>query len=303
MTLTPQQKEWRLDHITGSDVGTICGVNPWGNVIELWQEKLRLREPIDISDNPRVKAGIYLEPVVAKWFEDETGKSVFEDKESLIHKDYQYMGAHIDRRVKDESAILECKTAGYADGWGQQGEFLIPDQYLCQIAHYVAVCDVERAYLAVLIGGNDFRWYTYERNLKLEKNIIEKIKVFWNCVQKEIAPEPRTPEEVIALFSQAGELDSLIANEEIENAIQIIKDSRKQVKELEVIQEANELKVKKYMRGHDMLLANSGQKLVTWRNRKGQERFDSYTFKEEHPEVYKRYLVTGMPTRTFIIQK
>jgi putative phage-type endonuclease len=301
--LTKEQKEWRLNHVTGSDVGTICGVNPWGNVVELWQEKLGLREAEDISENPRVKAGIYLEPVVAKWFEDETGKKVFEDHNSLVHKEHEFMGAHIDRRVEGESAILECKTAGFSQGWGEQGDNTIPDSYLCQVAHYVSVCDVERAYIAVLIGGNDFRWYTYERNLKLEKTLIERCKAFWNCVQKEIPPEPRTADELIALYSQAGELGALIASEEVELAIEKLKETKQKIKELEVIEEANQLTVKKFMRNHDILLANSGQKLVTWKNRKGSQRFDASTFKDEHPEVYKRYLVTGMPTRTFIIQK
>jgi putative phage-type endonuclease len=303
MSLTKEQKEWRLDHVTGSDVGTICGVNPWGNVVELWQEKLGLREAEDISNNPRVRAGIYLEPVVAKWFEDETGKSVYIDDDSLTHKEYPFMGAHIDRRVKGENAILECKTAGYSQGWGEKGDNTIPDSYLCQVAHYVAVCDVERAYIAVLIGGNDFRWYIYERNYKLEKTLIERCKTFWNCVQKGIPPEARTSEEMIALYSQAGQLEALIASEEIESSIEKLKEIKTQKKELEVLEEAHELQIKKFMRSHDILLANSGKKLVTWKNRKGSTTFDRYTFKEEFPEIYKKYEVTGMASRTFVLQK
>src|SRR5271170_1103819 len=178
MSLTEQQLEERKNYIGGSDASTICGVNPYGNIIELWQEKLGYKEIEDISDKPVIRAGNYLEPVVAQWFEDDTKKPLEIAKDTFYHKTIPYMAANVDRLVTGESAILECKTAGRDIGWGKDGDNIIPDHYLCQVAHYVATLDLERAYIAVLIAGSDFRHFVYERNAKLEEMIIKKEKEF-----------------------------------------------------------------------------------------------------------------------------
>ena len=97
MSLTEQQLIERQNYIGGSDASTICGVNPYGNIIELWQEKLGLKEIEDISDKPVIRAGNYLEPVVAQWFEDDTGKPLEIAKDTFYHKSIPYMAANVDR--------------------------------------------------------------------------------------------------------------------------------------------------------------------------------------------------------------
>ena len=37
-------------------------------------------------------------------------------------------------------------------------EDTIPDEYALQLAHYMAVTGYKGAYIAVLIGGNTFKW-------------------------------------------------------------------------------------------------------------------------------------------------
>ena len=52
--------------------------------------------------------------------------------------------------------IFEAKTAtAYKAG---EWEDTIPDEYQLQIQHYMAVTGYRGAYIAVLIGGNTFRW-------------------------------------------------------------------------------------------------------------------------------------------------
>lgn len=310
MSLTEEQKAERLNYVTGSDAAVICGVSPWGNIIELWQQKLGLLEQEDISWKPAVKAGNYLEPVVAQWFEDETGKKTKERPGIIIHPQYPWMAGNIDRLIdvdirnsNSENAILECKTSSRDDGWGIDGDNTIPDYYLCQVAHYVAVCDVERAYIAVLIRGSDFRWYTYERNHKLEEMLIAKEKAFWECVTTQTPPEPRTTDEIISLYSQANSEEPLIADPDIESKIEAINAlkaamsiSETRIKELEAI-------VKLYMKDKDTLLSSDGKmKLATWKNAKGSVRFDAKTFAKEHEKLYEKYLKSSEPSRRFLIK-
>lgn len=302
MSLTEKQLQERKRYIGGSDASTICGVNPYGNIIELWQEKLGLKEIEDISHKSAIRAGNYLEPVVAQWFEDDTKKPLEITSETFYHKSIPYVAANIDRLVKGESAILECKTAGRDIGWGKDGDNTIPDYYLCQVAHYVATLDLEMAYIAVLIAGNDFRWYTYERNQKLEDMIIKKEKAFWECVQKEEAPEPRTSEEIISLYSQANNEEPLIVDDEIENYINDLSRNKGDIKILEIVNEDLEVKIKAFMKNHDILHGRNGKPKVTWKNAKGATRFDLKKFSEENQILYEKYLKISEPSRRFLIK-
>jgi putative phage-type endonuclease len=302
MSLTEQQLEQRLDYITGSDAAVICGVSPWGNIIDLWRQKLRLEEQEDISWKPTVKAGNYLEPVVAQWFSDETGKLCEVDTEFKISKSNPFMAGNIDRKITGENAILECKTTSRDDNWGADGDNTIPDYYLCQVAHYAAVCDVDRAYIAVLIRGSDFRWYTYERNPKLEEIIIAKEKAFWECVKTETPPEPRTPDEVISLYSVATNEDPLIVDDSIEEYIDQLIVNKQNLKSLEEAIKICETRIKVYMKDHDILHGRNGKPIATWKNAKGAVRFDAKKFAEEHEKLYEQYLKTSEPSRRFLIK-
>jgi putative phage-type endonuclease len=300
--LTDKQKSERAGYIGGSDCSTICGVNPYGNIIELWQEKLGLKEIEDISDKPAIRAGNYLEPVVAQWFSDDTNRLLEITNETFYHKSIPYMAANIDRLVTGESAILECKTAGRDIGWGKDGDNIIPDYYLCQVAHYVATLDLERAYVAVLIAGSDFRWYTYERNQKLEDMIIKKESEFWDCVKNEIPPEPRTPDEVISLYSQATNEEPLIVDEDIKEYVDQLIINKQNLKSLDGAIKICETRIKAYMKNHDILHGRNGKPIATWKNTKGAVRFNAKKFAEEHEKLYEQYLYTCEPTRTFRIK-
>jgi putative phage-type endonuclease len=302
MALTELQLQERMHYIGGSDASTICGVNPYGNIIELWQEKLGLKEIEDISDKPSIRAGNYLEPVVAQWFQDDTNKLVEIANKTFYHKTIPYMAANIDRRLTDEKAILECKTASRDDNWGADADNTIPDYYMCQLAHYCAVCDVDLAYIAVLIRGSDFRWYTYHRNQKLEDMIIKKEKEFWDCVKNEIPPVPRTPDEIISLYSQATDEEPLIIDEDIEEYLEQLIVNKQNLKSLDGAIKICETRIKAYMKNHDILHDRKGKPCVTWRNSKGAVRFNAKKFAEEHEKLYEQYLYTGKPTRTFRIK-
>lgn len=303
MSLTEEQLKQRLSFVTGSDAAVICGVSPFGNIIDLWRIKCGLAEQEDISHLPSVKAGNYLESAVAQWFSDETQKPCEIDANFQIHKSIPWMGGNIDRKISNESAILECKTTSRDDNWGDFGDNTIPDYYLCQVAHYAAVCDVERVYIAVLIRGTDFRWYTYDRNPRLEETIIAKEKTFWECVKTETPPEPRTAEEVISLYDTAEAESTMIADDIIEDEIQAIKHCRDEIKRLEEEKEKKETWLKSLMKEKEILLSSDGKmKLATWKNAKAPIRFNAKKFAEENEKLYEQYLITGNTSRRFLIK-
>lgn len=181
--------EWlreRQKGIGGSDVGAIMGVNQYKTAFNIYLEKT---EPIIGVEKQSEAAywGDQFEEVVAKEFEKRTGKKVRRDNRHLVHKDYPFMVANIDRRVVGEDAILECKTANQylAKEWESEE---IPPSYLLQVQHYLAVTGAAKGYIAVLIGGQKFIWKEVERDDELIEYIIEAEKEFWKMVQDKTPP-------------------------------------------------------------------------------------------------------------------
>lgn len=176
----------RQKGVGGSDVGAILGVNKWKTPFQVYLEKTE--EITEINDQSEAAYwGDQFEEVVAKEFEKRTGKKVRRDRRHFQHVNYPFMIANIDRRVVGENAILECKTANQflTKEWGNED---VPDSYLLQVQHYLAVTGAEKGYIAVLIGGQKFIWKEIERDEELIEMMIEKEKDFWNLVQNKIPP-------------------------------------------------------------------------------------------------------------------
>ena len=101
------------------------------------------------------------------------------------------MLANVDGIVTDQEGkkcIFEAKTASAykADQWKDDE---IPEGYMLQIQHYMAVTGYERAYIAVLIGGNTFKYTVVDKDDELISMIIQIEKQFWDCVVNDIPPE------------------------------------------------------------------------------------------------------------------
>ena len=302
MSFTEEELEERLDHVCGSDAAVICGISPYNNKIALWQEKTRQIKPKDISDKPAVKAGKLLESAVRKWFTLETGIKVVVDRRLLKHESIEYMAGHIDGWVGTD-AIFEAKTSAYDYGWGEQGDNTIPDHYLCQVAHYMAVCDVSKAYVAVLIRGNDFRHYIIERNQKLEEMLIRTQAEFWNCVKKNIAPTPTSGDEVISLHGYRSISESMVADGEINELLISLKDLRLNEANIAKNKKAIEDKIKVFMGEKDTLLDQNGKIAITWKGTASSKRFDANAFREENKDEYSKYIREVSSSRRFLIKQ
>jgi putative phage-type endonuclease len=302
MSLTSEQLEERLNYICGSDAAVICGVSPWGNIVQLWQEKTRQIHRKDISDNPYIKAGNFLEPAVKAWFEHETGLKVTIDNNLIVHPEIPYLAGNIDGRVGDD-AIFEAKTASHDEGWGQTNHNQIPDHYLLQISHYMLVANVQKAHVAVLIRGNDFRYYTIERNPKLEEMMLRKYREFWKCVTKNIAPTPSNGAEVLSLYGYRSIEDQVTADNDIEENLEKLNHVRESIKKASELKDKLEDKIKIYMGQKDTLLTTSGKIAATWKEAAESRRFDMQAFKEENEELHNKYVKTGAASRRFIFKQ
>lgn len=143
-TLEMTHDEWLLDRrkgIGGSDVATILGLNKWKSPYQLWLEKTG---QIDLEHTESEPAywGNVLEEVVAKEFQERTGKKVRRKNQVFEHPLHPFLRANIDRDVVGENALLECKTANAFLGKEWEGDE-VPLSYLCQVQHYMNVLNKE----------------------------------------------------------------------------------------------------------------------------------------------------------------
>ena len=178
----------RTKGIGGSDVGSICGVNPWSSALQVYFNKTgqfqEEREP-DEASKERMHWGHVLEPVVASEFEARNeGLHCVELNCSLRSVFHDFLLANVDRFVLDEKGnvvgILECKTAGaqMAPEW-ENGD--IPLSYYYQVQHYMYVTGIKRGWICCLAGGNKFYQYDIFFDEDLYTNqILPILDDFWN---------------------------------------------------------------------------------------------------------------------------
>ena len=122
-----------------------------------------------------------------------TELEVFPVHRMFKHPVYQFMLADVDRFIilpNGKTGILECKTTGQhsRDKWENDA---VPYNYELQVRHYMAVMDIDFAYIACLMGNseNDFLYRLIERDLDFEQDIIAQEQYFWEeYVQKRIPP-------------------------------------------------------------------------------------------------------------------
>lgn len=188
-TAIDTREAWLAERRTGigsSDAASCCGGNlGFGSPLHVYMDKLGLLPPFD---NAPMRWGRLLEDVVAEAWKEETGLGCVGTPGLVRHRTLPWMLATPDRIAAD--GPLECKTSGTGEGWGPSGTDTIPLGYVIQVAHQMAVLDLPRAHVAVLIRGTDFRWYVIERDPVLEERLLGIERSLWDRVQAKEPPEP-----------------------------------------------------------------------------------------------------------------
>lgn len=174
--------------IGGSDIGAIIGVNKWKSPIDIYIDKTEGKKEEEFNR--------------FAYFGQKLEKFVFEEFQ-IRHKNMNCYTvpytikrgvcvANVDGMIydkdKDRYGVLELKTtsAYNKDEW--TGD-TVPQSYYAQVQHYLYVTGLSFAYIACLVGGNDYKEFYIERSLEDIDYIQEKATDFWkNHVVKKIPP-------------------------------------------------------------------------------------------------------------------
>lgn len=285
---------WRKKGIGGSDASVVCGVNNYKSPVELFMEKTGVSEfEQQASEEAGESAywGKVLESVVRTEFTKRTGIPVTEVPKLLRSKEYPFMLANLDGVCKHPTygtCIFEAKTASAykAAEW----EDTIPQEYMLQLHHYLAVTGYAGAYIAVLIGGNTFKYRFIERDEELISKLIQWENDFWEHVKSDIPP-PLDGSEASAKYLK-NRFPSSVPRSKVklpDSAIELIHQYDEACSKDEQFAEQKQRaeNLLKEMLG-DNEVGIAGDRVITWKT-VSQERLDSKALKADQPSLYSKY--------------
>lgn len=288
------KKEWlqfRNKGIGGSDVATLCGINKYKSPVELWMEKTCQIHPKESGE--AAYWGTKMEPIIREEFRLRTNLKVDIVNSILQHEKYDFMLANLDGIIYDAElgdCIFEAKTASAFKQ--SQWEDNLPEEYMLQIQHYMAVTGFKGTYIAALIGGNQFVYHFIKRDEELINMIIRLEKNFWNHVVTNTPPpidgSEASTELLSRLYPNCSENSTVILPDEaiiLLNQYELAKEKEREISEMKD-ELANKLKtmIGEYETG------TVKDRTISWKSI-STEKFDSKKLKKELPDIHQKYLV------------
>lgn len=298
-----ERAQWldeRRKGIGGSDVAAILGLSPFKTAFQVYQEKRK--EVEDWGGNDLTDWGKRMEPTIRQWYSDTTGRSVNLPKGIVCNKKYPFMLASLDG-FTDDKRIVEIKTARAGKGWGEPGTNEIPDYYAVQCHHYMIVTGYEVTDVPVSIAGGYPVLYEIPADKEISEMIIEAEANFWRQVVNGNPPEPVTYADAVAMFGKKKSEGVIQADNQILTVINELKKFQKIIKENKEHEET--------LKGQliialgdkaDTLIDASGTTLLTYKLTNGRKTFDSKSLEKEMPDIYKKYLKIGEPSKRFLLK-
>jgi len=298
-TLDMPREEWlvlRRKGIGGSDAAAILGLNPWKTSMDVWLEKTGEFSADDEPDNEKMYWGNMLEDIVAREFMTRTGLKVRRRNAILQHRKHHFMIANVDRLVIGHKAGLECKTAGQysADDWAMG----VPDYYIPQVQHYMAVTGYKAWYVAVLIGGQEFKYYKIARDNYFIRQLIEAETEFWNLVETRIPPPidgtKASTELVKKLYPEAEKGKEIELPFEAFELIQQYERACEEEKRAQLLKDEAANKLKNMLGTAEK--GNIHGRAVFWQN-VSSKRLNTKALQKECPDIYEKYAETSVYRR------
>ena len=206
-----KSKEWydlRKTHIGASESGAIMGLSKFMSNVELWEQKVGLKEPKDLSDNELVNYGINAEEHLARLFELDFPQYKFINTKDIVLESEEYPfimaspdGLLIDTRT-NEKGLFENKTANDMGGntkkeWSVDH---IPIAYYCQLLH-TFLCDKDLKFAIIkcqikYVTDNGENCYCetvhrklYRKDCEKDLEILKNKEIdFWGYVERKQRP-------------------------------------------------------------------------------------------------------------------
>ena len=278
-------EEWvalRRRSVGGSEASTVMGDNKWSSPLSLYADKVGLTS--NKETNVAMKVGTYCEELVAKMFEEETGKKVRNDFFMYEHDCYPFITANLDRRIVGENAGLECKTTQAYTLKDFEGT--VPKNYYWQCQHYMGVMGFERMYLACILSNRHFVWRVIERDDEAIERLFEEEVRFWNeYIVPQVQPIAMAEdgEVLLELYPEAEEVSIVL---DIDDEASMYLQAQAEIKKWEERKKMAQNAIEQKMGTADRCIGVYHK--ASWKNYE-TSRIDTKRLKEEEPELYAKY--------------
>jgi putative phage-type endonuclease len=176
--------KWRRESITGSDVSSIVGLNPWKSALTLYYQKTG--ELPEQEATTRMMLGNYLEAGIAELFQDlNPNLKVYRDLGTWAKVDSPVFKANPDGVIEDQLgnlSVLEIKhTSQY---WTE-----VPMHYQLQVMWYQYVLGLKNPATLVAVTGGDLKQFVIEYDETLVSKSIEAAEAFLGLLNLGVAPD------------------------------------------------------------------------------------------------------------------
>ena len=245
-----RESAW-LEHRTkgagGSDMSAILGISKFDTPLDIWLSKTGRNVPEKL-DSWAIRKGKHDEPLLRQWFRDLHPELEVRDGTdlSLTSRHYPHMLASLDGYLYDPATesfgVLECKTANSyraADWRDEEGNPRIPDYYLVQVQHYLAVTGWNWGYVIADTSGVEPLIIRFERDEEDIAVIVKAATEFWRIVESGQMPALSNAEDVRKVYPEPTEqLEDLSDDDDLYDLMQHYADAAAKEKEYASLKES-----------------------------------------------------------------
>lgn len=296
MALTELQKQVRAEGIGASELGAICGVDPWQSAYDVWLKKTGKVEADEGSEKAWI--GNEIEGAIGRLAEHELKRKVVRPTGTFKH-DNGVMLANIDfmlDQAKRGAEIVEAKSTGIVDGWGEPGTDSVPERVLVQVTAQMMCSGSQVAHIGRLLGrfGFNFDMYVVEMNQLLAARLEEAACDFWNNnVLKDIPPDSIPSLELVkSIRRENGKTIGIDSG-----LIVAYQQASEAVKQAEKLKDDAQAALMAAM--GDAQIGNSDTGIVKI-STISTTRFDAKAFGEKHPDLKAQFTVANSYPRMTI---
>lgn len=190
-------------YIEGKDLGAILGLNNFRKELDVYIEKTAEDVLEETGNEFSYWENIFRDKnILSEEYVKRTGFKLIKSGKLIRYSQYPYMACKVDHIAFDNegnSHIVQFKTSHQQNiyTWGEEWTDQIPEIYLYEVAYNAAIVGASRVDIAVLIGGQDFRIYSYISDLVMEDKLIRVAKKFWNNhVLARVPPKSKVDDRV-----------------------------------------------------------------------------------------------------------
>jgi len=273
-----------------------------GRAVDAILTKQGKREIPDLSDNEAVQMGHVMQPIIGRLFQDRHKMELKEADYALTHPTESWFRSHFDFISADGRVLIEAKNynAGVRNKFDADTN-RIPDADYAQLVHECACHGIDRIFLAVLFGGQEFLTFEFNISQAQKDELVQQMAKLWAFCKTDTLPPAESIEQTKLIYPTSNE-DALVATQQIEIAVAQLKQYKASIKALEDQAEAVEVAIRNAMGERGSITTYSGETLVTWRASKASKRFSSDLFKQAMPDIYEKFVIEQPGSRRFLVK-